>query len=241
MSYKKLLSGYAWKVGDLVDAKWSDGYYYPGKVEKVNEDSSLVILFDDGDISHKQRKDEVRQRKMTGENSESSDSEIIIIPVEKNKEKPEGIKEKVKTPKKSKKETIKKSNTPKKANTKKNRNFIWNEGDLIEAMWTDGLFYNAVIKRKDIDGQLKILFDDGVYRDIPVERVAEGVRPRFTPEGSEESSEDKTTTNKNNDNNNNNNQGGELKEEIKQLKKKASDLNGELTLVRKGVKKTRRK
>jgi hypothetical protein len=235
MSHKKLLSSYAWKAGDLIDAKWNDGYYYPGKVEKVNEDSSLVVLFDDGDISHRQRKDEVRNRKKVDDDS-SSDSEIIIIPVERKKEKPEGIKEKsIKKP--PKKEIIpKKATTPKKENPRK-QNINWKEGDLIEAMWTDGLFYPAVIKRKDIDGQLKILFEDGVYRDIPVEKVSEGVRPRTAIESSSEESEEE---NNNNNNNNNNNQTKTIKEEIKELKKKASELNVELKEARNQTKKQRK-
>lgn len=139
MSNKKFLSSYAWKEGDLIDAKWTDGYYYPGKIQKVNQDDTLVVLFDDGDLSHRQRRDEVRPRKSQDESS--SDSEIIIIPVQKKSEKPEGLKEKS-TTKKPQAKKEKKLTTPKKYKPRKNAKVCTDYEYVIIMFYYNNNIYN---------------------------------------------------------------------------------------------------
>jgi hypothetical protein len=42
------LEAQEWKVGEAVQAKWTDGNLYPGKIKETAEDGSYVIIWDDG-------------------------------------------------------------------------------------------------------------------------------------------------------------------------------------------------
>ncbi|MBZ0231682.1 MAG: hypothetical protein K8M05_04980 [Deltaproteobacteria bacterium] len=50
-------------VGDLVSAKWEDGYWYPGKIAAVNADGTYKIKYSDGDVSPKQKAKHIKHRK----------------------------------------------------------------------------------------------------------------------------------------------------------------------------------
>jgi len=213
--HKKGLSNYSWKPGNLIEAKWKDGYYYPGSIERVYDDGYCIIIFDDGDISHRQRPDEIRYRFQEEPTSSDSDSELIIIP-EKKKDKPEGPKQRKKTPPKKGKIISPKKSSPKKKKSEKN----WKVGDLADVKW-NGAFYPAVIKNIAIDGQYLVLFDDGVSYEIPAEQVSDSIRLRGMGDDSdhEQGLKDSTTIENNND-----------------LKKRVVELTQELKASKKRIK-----
>jgi hypothetical protein len=52
------------KAGDKIQAKWSDGYWYPAKITKVNDSGSYDIKYDDGTKVKGQPKSKVKPRKV---------------------------------------------------------------------------------------------------------------------------------------------------------------------------------
>lgn len=60
------------EVGDLVSAKWDDGYWYPGKIAAVNPDGTYKIKYNDGDVSNKQKAKNIRPRKPSSGGGSSS-------------------------------------------------------------------------------------------------------------------------------------------------------------------------
>lgn len=61
-----------YKVGDLVSAKWDDGYWYPGKIAAVNPDGTYKITYNDGDVGNKQKAKNIKPRKPSTGGSGSS-------------------------------------------------------------------------------------------------------------------------------------------------------------------------
>lgn len=51
------------KVGDKVSGKWTDGYWYPGKIAAVNPDGTYRVKYNDGDESRSLPASKVRARK----------------------------------------------------------------------------------------------------------------------------------------------------------------------------------
>lgn len=39
-----------WKEGDKVEAPWTDGDHYPGRIAEVHDDDTFTVHFDDGDV-----------------------------------------------------------------------------------------------------------------------------------------------------------------------------------------------
>jgi hypothetical protein len=53
------------QVGDKVSAKWSDGYWYPAKISKVNDDGTYDVHYDDGTKEKKYPLKKLRPRKVS--------------------------------------------------------------------------------------------------------------------------------------------------------------------------------
>jgi hypothetical protein len=53
----------AWKVGDKIQGKWSDGRWYNGRISAVNDDQTFNIKYDDGDVSNHFKADRIRARR----------------------------------------------------------------------------------------------------------------------------------------------------------------------------------
>jgi hypothetical protein len=51
-----------WKVDDKIQARFSDGAWYNGRISAVNDDKTYNIKYDDGDVSKRLRADRVRAR-----------------------------------------------------------------------------------------------------------------------------------------------------------------------------------
>jgi hypothetical protein len=51
------------KAGDKISAKWSDGYWYPAKISKVNDNGTFDIKYDDGTKVKSQPAKKVKPRK----------------------------------------------------------------------------------------------------------------------------------------------------------------------------------